>query len=76
MRLPARTSRADSGPGLMHTRSRSAVGHDFPIACSCMYTRICASTRSAVRRSASSRNAIRLPLRKKCLTASSACSGM
>src|SRR6266850_1994011 len=50
MRLPARTRRADSGPGLMHTRSRSAVGQALPIACSCMYTRICASTRSAVRR--------------------------
>ena len=35
--------------------------------CSRMYPRICASTRSAVRRSASSRSAIRFPLRKKLL---------
>ena len=65
----ARTRRSAFAPGPTQTRIRSATGHGASIAWSRRYSRIWRSTRSAVRRSASSRSAIRLPLRKKFRTA-------
>ena len=62
-------------PGPMQQSSESSVFHTRSIAWSDRYACTSSSTRSAVRRSASSRSAIRLPLRKKLLAARSICSG-
>ena len=59
----------------MQQSSESSVFHTRSIAWSDRYAWTSSSTRSAVRRSASSRSAIRLPLRKKLLAARSICSG-
>ncbi|KGD51240.1 putative osmosensitive K+ channel signal transduction histidine kinase [Burkholderia pseudomallei] len=75
-RAAARTSVGASAPGPTHTSRRSRACQMRWIERSARYSRICASTRSAVRRSASSRSAIRLPLRKKLRTARSACCAM
>ena len=76
MRAPARTVRSAFAPGPTQTMIRSATGHPASMPWSVRYSRICRSTRSAVRRSASSRSAIRLPLRKKFCSAPAAASGM
>ena len=44
----------------MQTRMRSPAAHGPAIACACIWVSNCSSTRSAVRRSASSRSAVRL----------------
>ena len=67
MRAAERTSRVDSGSGPTQTRMRSLAAQVAEIAWRSRYSRIAASTRSAVARSASWRSAIRLPLRKKVL---------
>ena len=60
----ARAARRD-GPGRSPTTMRSPAAQTGAIAFSSRYSRICASTRSAVCRSAISRSAIRLPFWKK-----------
>ena len=69
IRRAARTRRADAGLALTQTRIRSAVGQTPWMPCSVLYVRMSASTRSATLRSDSSRNAMRLPFRKKLSTA-------
>ena len=59
----------------MQTRMRSPAAHGPWMACACISVSNCSSTRSAVRRSASSRNAVRLAGEKKCSSARSACFG-
>ena len=76
MREASRTTRAECGLQLRQTSSRSVAAQVASIPWSRRYWRICASTRSAVRRSASSRRAMRLPLRKNDSTARPACSAM
>lgn len=63
---PRRRATSFSLPVLcpMHKRIASRVCHTFSSPGCPRQARICSSTRSAVRRSASSRRAIRLPLRK------------
>ena len=53
------------GLALTATSKRSPDFHVSAIRCSVIYSFNCPSTRSAVRRSAISRSAVRLPLRKK-----------
>ena len=57
----------------MQTRTRSPAAHGPGMAWACMWVSNCSSTRSAVRRSASSRSAVRLAGEKKCSSARSAC---
>ncbi len=64
-RFAVRTKAVAAGNSLMQTRMRSWVGHGPVIAWLFMCAVICASTRSAATRSASSRRAVRLPLEKK-----------
>ena len=66
---------AARGSSLMHTRMRSPAAHGPGMARACISVSNCSSTRSAVRRSASSRSAVRLAGEKKCSSARSACFG-
>ncbi len=76
MRAVARTSFSERSSGPMHSNSASRVCHTGAAATVRRYCSISSSTRSAVRRSASSRSAMRLPLRKKLRTAVAACCAM
>ena len=61
--------RPQRGSSLTQTRMRSPAAHGPGMACACICVSSCSSTRSAVRRSASSRSAVRLPGEKKCSSA-------
>ena len=64
-RLAVRTSTFETGDSLTQTRMRSCVGHGPAMAWLRICAVICASTRSAAIRMASSRRAVRLPFEKK-----------
>ena len=76
MRAAERTTVSENASGPTQTSSRSAVGH-WPLTPRWRRSSsICSSTRSAARRSASSRNAIRLPGLKNWSMARRALSGI
>eukprot|EP01022_Parablepharisma_sp_SALTPOND_P006709 TRINITY_DN12717_c1_g1_i1.p1 TRINITY_DN12717_c1_g1~~TRINITY_DN12717_c1_g1_i1.p1 ORF type:complete len:1877 (-),score=641.20 TRINITY_DN12717_c1_g1_i1:7532-13162(-) len=74
-RAASRISRSSPAPLPTATTMRSRACHNWAMERSARYCRMSASTRSAVRRRAISRRAIRLPLRKKLRPAFSACCG-
>ncbi len=74
-RAALRTTSSPPGRGPTQQSSEASVFQTRSIAWSERYAWTSSSTRSAVRRSASSRSAIRLPLRKKLRAARSICSG-
>ena len=70
-RLAWRTRPTARGSSLTQTRTRSQAGQGPGMARACISVSNCSSTRSAVRRSASSRRAVRLAGEKKCSSARS-----
>ncbi len=72
MRAALRTTLSAEAPGPTQANSDSRLGHTGRTAPAWRKARTWSSTRSAVRRRASSRSASRLPLRKKFAAARSA----
>ena len=64
IRAARRISVSPSGPPVSATTTRSLVSHTPPMPCSLRYCCSASSTRPATHSSASSRSAVRLPIRK------------